>query len=103
MRISIGMALYSEASYEDVVAQLTDGLSWASGWTEAYTAEQVRDLPGAGQAWAEPLVRLFERVAKPIGDEDTPGVCGRRRLVAVDGMCLDVADTSTPSTSGRPG
>ena len=44
---SIGMALYSEGSYEDVLAQLTDGLSWASGWTEAYhLAEQVRDLPG---------------------------------------------------------
>src|SRR5665647_3412819 len=27
---SIGMALYSEGSYQDVLAQLTDGLSWAS-------------------------------------------------------------------------
>ena len=33
---SIGMALYSEGSYEDVLAQLTDGLSWASGWQESY-------------------------------------------------------------------
>ena len=46
---SIGMALYSEGSYEDVLAQLTDGLSWASGWTETFSpAEQVRDLPGPG-------------------------------------------------------
>ncbi len=35
---SIGMALYSEGSYEDVLAQLTDGLSWASGWQENSTA-----------------------------------------------------------------
>ena len=28
---SIGMGLYSEAPYEDVFAQLTDGLSWFSG------------------------------------------------------------------------
>ena len=34
---SIGMALYSEGSYEDVLGQLTDGLSWASGWQESYT------------------------------------------------------------------
>src|SRR5665811_238034 len=34
---SIGMALYSEGSYEDVLSQLTDGLSWASGWQEAYS------------------------------------------------------------------
>src|SRR6476469_7490080 len=33
---SIGMALYSQGSYEDVLAQLTDGLSWASGWQEEY-------------------------------------------------------------------
>jgi len=34
---SIGMALYSEGSYEDVLSQLTDGLSWASGWAEEYS------------------------------------------------------------------
>lgn len=34
---SIGMALYSEGSYEDVLGQLTDGLSWASGWSETFT------------------------------------------------------------------
>ena len=28
---SIGMALNSEASYEEVFEQLTDGLSWSSG------------------------------------------------------------------------
>jgi hypothetical protein len=31
---SIGMALYSEGSYEDVLGQLTDGLAWASGWSD---------------------------------------------------------------------
>ena len=34
---SIGMALYSEGSYEDVLSQLTDGLSWAAGWQEVYS------------------------------------------------------------------
>ena len=34
---SIGMELYSERSYEDVLAQQTDGLSWASGWQENYS------------------------------------------------------------------
>src|SRR5665647_3071620 len=34
---SIGMALYSEGSYEDVLAQLTDGLSWASRWQDSYS------------------------------------------------------------------
>jgi hypothetical protein len=33
---AICMALYSEGSYEDVLGQLTDGLSWASGWREEF-------------------------------------------------------------------
>jgi hypothetical protein len=48
---------------------------------------------------------LFERVARPIGDEATPGVwLAGRRLVAVDGTCLDVADTTVNAEYfGRPG
>src|SRR5699024_2754841 len=43
---------------------------------------------------AEPLAALFTRVATPIGTEATPGVwLAGRRLVAIDGTCLDVADT----------
>jgi hypothetical protein len=42
---AIGMGLYSEGSYEDVLAQLTDGLSWASGWAQEYP------LPGKSAAY----------------------------------------------------
>src|SRR5665811_1584217 len=34
---AIGMGLYSQGSYEDVLSQLTDGLSWASGWEDTFT------------------------------------------------------------------
>jgi len=103
---SIAMALYSEGSYEDVLAQLTDGLSWASGWTETYTPPSKSAIFQArARLGAEPLAALFERVAKPMGGEHTPGVwLAGRRLVAVDGMCLDVADTAANDTHfGRPG
>lgn len=103
---SIGMALYSEGSYEDVLAQLTDGLSWASGWTETYTPPSKSAIFQARvRLGAEPLAALFERVAKPIGGEKTPGVwLAGRRLVAIDGMCLDVADTTVNHEHfGRPG
>ena len=103
---SIGMALYSEGSYEDVLAQLTDGLSWASGWTETYAPPSKSAIFQArARLGAEPLAALFERVAKPIGTDATPGVwLAGRRLVAVDGMCLDVADTSANAAHfGRPG
>jgi len=103
---SIGMALYSEGSYEDVLAQLTDGLSWASGWQEAYSPPSKSAIFQArARLGSEPLAALFERVARPIGAEQAPGVwLAGRRLVAIDGTCLDVADTSANTAHfGRPG
>ncbi|MBF6558504.1 MAG: IS4 family transposase [Acidimicrobiales bacterium] len=103
---SIGMALYSEGSYEDVLAQLTDGLSWASGWQESYSPPSKSAIFQArARLGSEPLAALFARVAKPIGTDTTPGVwLAGRRLVAIDGMCLDVADTSANDEHfGRPG
>lgn len=103
---SIGMALYSEGSYEDVLAQLTDGLSWASGWQENYSPPSKSAIFQArARLGSEPLAALFERVARPIGGEQTPGVwLAGRRLVAIDGMCLDVADTTANNKHfGRPG
>lgn len=92
---AIGMGLYSEGSYEDVLAQLTDGLSWASGWAQEYRLPSKSAIFQARQRLgAQPLADLFERVAKPLGGVDAPGVwVAGRRLVAVDGTCLDVADT----------
>ena len=102
---SIGMALYSDGSYSDVLAQLTDGLSWATG--EAGPAGlpsksaifQARARLGAG-----PLKALFEAVAAPIGEAATPGVwLAGRRMVAIDGTCLEVADSAANATYfGRP-
>ena len=106
---SIGMALYSEGSYEGVLAQLTDGLSWASGWQDSYRLAGLPSKSAIFQARArlgsEPLAALFERVARPIGAEATPGVwLAGGRLVAVDGTCLDVADTTANAEHfGRPG
>lgn len=103
---SIGMALYSEGSYEDVLAQLTDGLSWASGWQESYTPPSKSAIFQArARLGSQPLAALFERVAKPIGTVATPGVwLAGRRLVAIDGTCVDVADTPVNAEHfGRPG
>lgn len=103
---AIGMGLYSDGSYEDVLSQLTDGLAWASGWREQYQLPsksaifQARERLGSA-----PLAQLFARVAAPTGGPDTPGVwLANRRLVAIDGTCLDVADTAVNEEFfGRPG
>jgi hypothetical protein len=103
---AVGMALYSEGSYEDVVAHLTDGLSWVSGWQDSYTPPSKSAIFQARtRLGSEPLAALFERVAKPIGDQRTAGAwLAGRRLVAVDGTCLDVADTAVNAEFfGRPG
>ncbi|MGH3308119.1 MAG: IS4 family transposase, partial [Nocardioides sp.] len=108
---AIGMALYADGSYEDVLSQLTDGLSWASAWDERYTLPSKSAIFQArARLGAEPLQQLFDRVAQPIGTAPTvdeapsPGWLAGRRLVAVDGTCLDVADTAANDAYfGRPG
>jgi hypothetical protein len=107
---SIGMALYSEGSYEDVLGQLTDGLAWASGWSDpgpgSYRLPSKSAIFQArARLGAEPVAGLFAAAARPIAVADTPGAwLAGRRLVAVDGTCLDVADTAENAEHfGRPG
>jgi hypothetical protein len=103
---AIGMALYAEGSYEDVLGQLTDGLSWASGWQESYAPPSKSAIFQArARLGSEPLAALFARVARPIGTKAMPGVwLAGRRVVAIDGTCLDVADTVLNAEHfGRPG
>jgi hypothetical protein len=103
---AIGMALYSEGSYEDVLAQLTDGLSWASGWQDSFVPPSKSAIFQArARLGCEPLAALFTRVAKPLAPVSMPGAwLAGRRLVAIDGCCLDVADTAENAEHfGRPG
>ena len=103
---AMGMALHSEGSYEDVLGLITDGLAWAEreeGPVRLATKAAIfhaRDRLGP-----EPMALLFERVARPLGAEDTPGCwLAGCRLVAIDGTCLDVADTPANEEGfGRPG
>ena len=104
---AMGMALHSEGSYEDVLALMTDGLAWA----EPGSAGPVK-LPSKSAIFqardrfgAEPLKGLFDRVARPLATEHTPGSwLAGRRLVAIDGTTLDVADTVVNDEFfGRPG
>jgi Insertion element 4 transposase N-terminal/Transposase DDE domain len=103
---AIGMALHSEGSYEDIIGLLTDGLAWSS------PAEELVKLPSKSAIFQarerlgfEPVEALFRRVARPLATAVTPGSwLGGRRLVAIDGTCLDVADTvDNDRFFGRPG
>ena len=88
------------------MALISDGLAWAqrdggSGKLANKAAiSHARDRLGP-----EPMALLFERVAKPLAAKDTPRCwLAGRRLVAIDGTCLDLPDTAVnDSHFGRPG
>jgi hypothetical protein len=102
---SIGMALHAEGSYEDVLGLLSDGLSWSTGEEPIALPSKSAIFQARTRLGPEPLEALFAKVAAPLATKGTPGAfLGGRRLVAIDGMCLDVADTVENDTHfGRPG
>ncbi len=103
---SMGMALHSEGSYEDVLALISDGLAWAQrGQGSFKLANKAAISHARDRLGPEPMALLFERVAKPMAAKDTPGCwLAGRRLVAIDGTCLDLPDTpANDGFFGRPG
>jgi hypothetical protein len=102
---SVGMALHSEGSYEDVLSLLTDGLSWASGDDPVLLPSKSAIFQARARLGAEPVAALFARVACPLAEPDASGAwLAGRRLVAIDGTCLDVTDTAENAQwFGRPG
>src|SRR6218665_322307 len=101
----IGMALHADGSYEDVLALISDGVVWAGRADAPGLEEKGAILYVGGGVGGEPVERLFRRVAVPLALPGTPGsFLAGRRLVAIDGMCLDVADTpGNDGVFGRPG
>jgi Insertion element 4 transposase N-terminal/Transposase DDE domain len=103
---AMGMALHSDGSYEDVLALISDGLAWAERTDgPARLANKAAISHARDRLGAEPMAKLFERVARPLATRNTPGCwLAGRRLVAIDGTCLDLADTPANDTFfGRPG
>src|SRR5512144_2003569 len=70
---SIGMALHSEGSYEDVLALLTDGLAWSSGVEPVKLPSKSAIFQARARLGAEPIEVLFRRVAAPLAG---PGAVG---------------------------
>jgi len=102
---SIGMALHSEGSYEDVLSLLTDGLSWASVAEPVVLPSKSAIFQARARLGAAPIAALFGRIAVPLATPVAPGCwLAGRRIVAIDGTCLDVADTPENARwFGRPG
>ena len=103
---AMGMALHSEGSYEDVLALISDGIAWAHREESAgRLANKAAISHARDRLGPEPMAVLFDRVAQPLAGPDTPGCwLAGRRLVAIDGTCVDLPDTpANDAHFGRPG
>ena len=102
----LALCLFFGEGYEEVMRRLVGGLqfmrSWGTGWAVPTTGAicQARQRLGA-----QPLQLLFERVAVPMARPGTPGAwAAGRRLMAIDGFVLEVADTpANEAEFGRSG
>jgi hypothetical protein len=101
----LAMALFSGQAYEEVARLLAGGLGWARRWQQWFRVPSTPAIAKArARLGAEPLRRLFKEVARPLATPDTTGAWYRRwRVLAIDGTCLDVADTpANQAAFGRP-
>ncbi len=101
----LALALFSGDSYEEVMRCLVEGLSWASGWAQAWDVPTKGAIAKARERLtAAPLVELFARGCRPLATPATPGAFYRGlRLTSIDGTVLDVADTpANDAEFGRP-
>lgn len=102
----LGLALFAQSSYEEVMRLLVAGLSWGQGWTRSWTVPTKAALFKArARLGPGPLKGLYEAVATPLATAATRGAFYRSwRLMSIDGTCLDVADTAANADAfGRPG
>jgi transposase IS4-like protein/DDE family transposase len=102
----LALALFAQASYEEVMRNLVEGLSWATGWCRAWKVPTKAALFKArARLGPEPLKELFKAVATPLATHGTKGAWYRQwRTMSLDGTCVDVADTpANDAAFGRPG
>ncbi|MGH2842945.1 MAG: IS4 family transposase [Solirubrobacteraceae bacterium] len=102
----LALALFADASYEEVMRQLVEGLAWESGWQRSWEVpSKVAIFLARKRLGREPLELLFRAAARPLARESTRGAFYRQwRLMSLDGTCLDVADTpANEQEFGRPG
>lgn len=95
VRFCLAMCLFYDDDYEEVMRKLVGSLREMGSWRDAWMVPSTSAIAQARQRLGEaPLRALFDRVTVPVATRGTPGAwLGSRRLMAVDGYMLDVADT----------
>jgi hypothetical protein len=90
----MALALWREAPLEEVLRVVCQGLQWlGGGYGETVQASKSAISQARSRLGADVMQRLAQRVLRPLA---LPGVAGAwycgRRLMALDGSCLEVAD-----------
>ncbi|WP_043604912.1 MULTISPECIES: IS4 family transposase [Protofrankia] len=98
---TMAMCLFFDDDYEEVMRKLAGGLMWLGNWKGDWKVPTTGAISQARtRLGAAPLKLLFERVAVPVAGLGTKGAWLRsRRLMAIDGFFLDVADTPENATA----
>jgi hypothetical protein len=91
----LALCLFFDDSYEEVMRKLVNGLQFLGNWVGAWQIPTSSAMSQArARLGAAPLAALFDRVAIPIAQPGTTGAWFHGwRIMAVDGVVLDVADT----------
>lgn len=92
----LAMTLFFDDAYEEVLRKLTEGLRFLRSWDDNWQVPSASALRQArARLGAEPLAELYARVAKPLAGAGTPGAwLADLRVMAIDGVQLDVPDTA---------
>jgi hypothetical protein len=96
----LALALYFGEAYEEVMRRLVGGLRFLDNWSDAWAVPTTSAISQARARLGEaPLRELFDRVAVPMAGRSTRGAWFRSwRVMAIDGVVLDVPDTPENNT-----
>jgi hypothetical protein len=92
----LAMTLFFDDAYEEVMRKLVEGLRFLRSWDEDWHVPTSSALCQArARLGAEPVAELYARVARPLAGPGTPGAwLAGLRVMAIDGVQLDVPDTA---------
>lgn len=98
----MAMTIFGDG-YEEVIRRLVGGLQFMRAWRKEWSVPTSGAISQARERLGEaPLKVLFERIAEPLAVAGTPGAwLGSHRLMAIDGVKLDVPETPR-NTAGFP-
>jgi hypothetical protein len=95
----MALALFRDG-YDEVIRALVHGLRFARTWSTTWQVPTTGAISQARVRLGEDTMRqLFTRIAQPLASAGTPGAwLGTWRLMAIDGVMLDIPDTDANLT-----